>query len=149
MNWPSYEISSLCNTTMKCKYCNLVYVFVVVTIQKNDKIAILSLQVQFWYLCILISHFTNTLWVKCTFTKLPINILKGRIKWKKFWLSWDLNPGPLHLKTTALPLSYEILHIFFGKKLLNTPIIFAKNSGPSNQLGEKALGWGIRAYLIL
>ena len=79
LNWPSYEISSLCNTTMKCKYCNLVYVFVVVTIQKNDKIAILSLQVQFWYLCIWISHFTNTLWVKCTFTKLPINILKGRI----------------------------------------------------------------------
>ena len=29
---------------------------------------------------------------------------------------------------------------FYGKKLLNTPIIFAKNSGPSNQLGEKALG---------
>ena len=47
LNWPSYEISSLCNTTMKCKYCNLVYVFVVVTVQKNDKIAILSLQVQF------------------------------------------------------------------------------------------------------
>ena len=40
---------------------NIVYVFVVVTIQKNDKIAILSLQVQFWYLCIWISHFTNTL----------------------------------------------------------------------------------------
>ena len=38
---------------------------------------------------------------------------------------------------------------FFGKKLLSTPIFFSKNCGPSNQIGEMALGWGIRAYLIL
>ena len=32
---------------MKCKYCNLVYVFVVVTIQKNDKIGILLSNLEF------------------------------------------------------------------------------------------------------
>jgi hypothetical protein len=71
---------------------------------------------------------------------------------KKFWLGRDLNSRLLHLKTNALPLSYESLHIFFGKKLLNTPIFFekqTKNCGPSSKLGEKTLGWGIRAYLIL
>ena len=137
MNWPSYEISSLCNTTMKCKYFNLVYVFVVVTIQKNDKIAILSLQVQFWYLCIWISHFTNTLWVKCTFTKLPINISKGRIYRKKFWLSWDLNPGPLRLKTTALPLSYEILHIFLAKNYWIHQYFLQKILAPQTSLEKR------------
>ena len=49
-------------------------------------------------------------------------------------------PGTLafedHCSTTEL----QNPSYFFGKKLLNTPIIFAKNSGPSNQLGEKALG---------
>jgi hypothetical protein len=49
-------------------------------------------------------------------------------------------PGTLafedHCSTTEL----RNPSYFFGKKLLNTPIIFAKNSGPSNQLGEKALG---------
>ena len=45
---------------------------------------------------------------------------------------------PLRLKNTALLLSYKILHIFWGKKLLNniwTNIFFKnrlKNSGPSN-----------------
>ena len=70
-------------------------------------------------------------------------------KIKKFLLGLDLNSRPLHLKTTALPLSYEILDIFLEKNYCMAQYFFLKNCGPSNQLGQKALGWSIRAYLIL
>ena len=38
---------------------------------------------------------------------------------------------------------------FLAKNYLIRQYFVAKNSGPSNEFGEKALGWGIRAYLIL
>ena len=59
---------------------------------------------------------------------------------KKVLAELGIEPGTLafedHCSTTEL----RNPSYFLGKKLLNTTIIFAKNSGPSNQLGEKALG---------
>ena len=76
-----------------------------------------------------------------------------------YMLSYTLSPKKskieilfcqtLRPECTALPLSHETFHIFLAKNYWLHQYFFLQNCGPSNQFGEKTLGWSIRAYLIL